>query len=467
MPALRTNSTVLTNVLAALVLLLASGAQAQTVLFEDGADPTKATGIDGLVVPGVNTFNVRFDVSTSATDIYGPFPGDLVTLPPFFGVPGSEAASNAINAALHGANALGVGEVDGLPGSEFYNIGTTAFICCMIPILDDPEIPSVAVVRNITEGGVDWFLTGENFLAWDLEPTTWAVFSMSGSVCGNNVLELGEQCDDGNTTPGDGCSATCTIETAPVCGNRVVELGEECDDGNTTSGDGCSDMCLIEEAVCGNSIVEVGEECDDGNTVSGDGCSDICTIEQSQDLQVLFEDVPGEATGINDLVVPGVGTFDVTFDVSTDAESLYGPFPGDEVLLPPFSSVAETEDATNAANVALTQAGADTVGNVDGQSGTPFYSIPTVSFVLDEIPFIGPYDALGVARSAREGVEWLPLGENFLFWANQETTYATFTPVPEPSAVLSAVAALGALSVLARRRRRRLATPSPRGHPES
>jgi cysteine-rich repeat protein len=28
-------------------------------------------------------------------------------------------------------------------------------------------------------------------------------------VCGNGVLETGESCDDGNTTPGDGCSPTC------------------------------------------------------------------------------------------------------------------------------------------------------------------------------------------------------------------------------------------------------------------
>jgi cysteine-rich repeat protein len=29
------------------------------------------------------------------------------------------------------------------------------------------------------------------------------------AVCGNGVLEPGEQCDDGNTVPGDGCSAAC------------------------------------------------------------------------------------------------------------------------------------------------------------------------------------------------------------------------------------------------------------------
>jgi TonB family protein len=34
-------------------------------------------------------------------------------------------------------------------------------------------------------------------------------------VCGNGSVEVGEQCDDGNTTSGDGCSATCKIEVRP------------------------------------------------------------------------------------------------------------------------------------------------------------------------------------------------------------------------------------------------------------
>ena len=46
--------------------------------------------------------------------------------------------------------------------------------------------------------------------------------------------------EDGNQTPGDGCSETCTIEGGggPICGNNVLEQGEECDDGNQTPGDG-------------------------------------------------------------------------------------------------------------------------------------------------------------------------------------------------------------------------------------
>ena len=70
---------------------------------------------------------------------------------------------------------------------------------------------------------------------------------------------------------------------AAVCGNNILEPGEECDDGNRISGDGCSSACRIEApaAICGNGILEFGEKCDDGNTIPGDGCSSDCRIEYS------------------------------------------------------------------------------------------------------------------------------------------------------------------------------------------
>ncbi len=102
-------------------------------------------------------------------------------------------------------------------------------------------------------------------------------------VCGNGSPEAGEQCDDGNTTANDGCSATCQTETptAPVCGNSMTETGEQCDDGNTTASDGCSATCQNETPapVCGNSMTETGEQCDDGNTTADDGCSATCQNE--------------------------------------------------------------------------------------------------------------------------------------------------------------------------------------------
>jgi fibro-slime domain-containing protein len=135
--------------------------------------------------------------------------------------------------------------------------------------------------------------------------------SAATALCGDSVIESPEQCDDGNTTAGDGCSGVCTIEpgyTCPsagqsciytvkmVCGDGKIEGTEACDDGNATSGDGCSSTCTVEAGftcgmggepcvqsktagVCGDGAVDSGEQCDDGNAVDGDGCSAKCQLE--------------------------------------------------------------------------------------------------------------------------------------------------------------------------------------------
>jgi cysteine-rich repeat protein len=65
----------------------------------------------------------------------------------------------------------------------------------------------------------------------------------SMSVCGNNAVEPGEQCDDGNLVDGDGCQADCTLTPGAGCGDGDIDPGEQCDDGNNTSGDGCEANC--------------------------------------------------------------------------------------------------------------------------------------------------------------------------------------------------------------------------------
>jgi cysteine-rich repeat protein len=37
----------------------------------------------------------------------------------------------------------------------------------------------------------------------------------AATMCGDGIVDSGEQCDDGNTTPGDGCSASCQTEGGP------------------------------------------------------------------------------------------------------------------------------------------------------------------------------------------------------------------------------------------------------------
>ena len=117
-------------------------------------------------------------------------------------------------------------------------------------------------------------------------------------VCGDNVIDSSEECDDGNITDGDGCSATCAVEsTAGVCGDGTQDSGEACDDGNTTDGDGCSATCTNEttEGICGDGTQDSGEACDDGNTTDGDGCSATCTNETTGSVCGNGSNETGEA----------------------------------------------------------------------------------------------------------------------------------------------------------------------------
>jgi len=110
----------------------------------------------------------------------------------------------------------------------------------------------------------------------DLAPDAQNFYDLHGLVevtdCGNGAHDPGEECDDGNTNPSDGCTNWCT-----ACGNRAVRSPEQCDDGNLVDGDGCDSNCT--PTACGNGIVTTGEQCDDGNTTSEDGCSATCRRE--------------------------------------------------------------------------------------------------------------------------------------------------------------------------------------------
>jgi cysteine-rich repeat protein len=107
---------------------------------------------------------------------------------------------------------------------------------------------------------------------------------VSVAICGNNAIEGTEQCDDGDTSSNDGCSATCQLE---YCGDNQTQdgIGEECDDGDASGNDGCSATC--QQEYCGDNQTQdgIGEECDDGNTNSNDGCSATCQQEYCGDNQ--------------------------------------------------------------------------------------------------------------------------------------------------------------------------------------
>lgn len=88
-------------------------------------------------------------------------------------------------------------------------------------------------------------------------------FWAGGVICGNGVLDPGEECDDGNNEAGDCCSGICTAEPA----------GSPCpDDGNACTTESCnaSGTCLHTN----NSIAcNDGVFCNGADSCSGGSCS--------------------------------------------------------------------------------------------------------------------------------------------------------------------------------------------------
>ena len=72
---------------------------------------------------------------------------------------------------------------------------------------------------------------------------------------------------------------TAKSECTPICGDGIVSLGEQCDDGVNDGGYGeCAAGCVI-GPYCGDGVVQDNEACDDGNRIGGDGCSPTCRVE--------------------------------------------------------------------------------------------------------------------------------------------------------------------------------------------
>ena len=106
----------------------------------------------------------------------------------------------------------------------------------------------------------------------------------STEICDN---QLDDDCDGYI----DAADTDCQQPPTPCCGDGVVnQTSEQCDDGNTTNGDGCSSSCQTEyippvclgcygPPYCGDHTKNGSEECDDGNIFSGDGCSADCKTE--------------------------------------------------------------------------------------------------------------------------------------------------------------------------------------------
>jgi cysteine-rich repeat protein len=77
------------------------------------------------------------------------------------------------------------------------------------------------------------------FIAAVIQVTRWL------SSCGNAVVEGLEECDDGDLTDGDGCSASCTIEPGWVCTGSPSICHKQVQAHITMMAKACKQDCII------------------------------------------------------------------------------------------------------------------------------------------------------------------------------------------------------------------------------
>lgn len=167
-----------------------------------------------------------------------------------------------------------------------------------------------------------------------LASTGWAGCAKGGSgeapgVCGDGVLENGEQCDGLEPAGVDcqslgmgmgplKCNQDCTFDTsgcsnASQCGNNVREGNEYCD-GQDTGGQDCASLNLGQGALlctascefdtsgcslfeqCGNGVVEGNEQCD-GYNLNGQSCGTVAGESYTGGALACLADCTFDVTG--------------------------------------------------------------------------------------------------------------------------------------------------------------------------
>jgi cysteine-rich repeat protein len=184
-------------------------------------------------------------------------------------VEAGETCDTAIAGGEAGACPIGCDDGQACTTDALDNAGTCTAACGNAPITapadDDGCCPAGATIGNDNDcspGCGDGVVTPPETCDSAIPSGAGACPTAcdDGNACTSDRLLSGGTCNASCatmpiTTPvnGDGCcpegaDARSDNDCAPECGNRVVEPGEQCDDGNRTAGDGCSASCQRERA---------------------------------------------------------------------------------------------------------------------------------------------------------------------------------------------------------------------------
>jgi cysteine-rich repeat protein len=238
----------------------------------DNAAPTLVTGSYSISMlmrynPMDDTWARLIDFSNSTQDagIYKYSGGQVSFYPVGYFAAGSFVQDQDVFVTItrDAATQLVSLYINGVPSGTY--VDTTnlyAPLATVVYFLMDNTTGSAAIYE--TDPGVIAYLqvTDAPMTAEDVAANLAAI---CGAVaCGDGIVSLGEECDDHNVVPGDGCSATCTVEECWQCTGKPSTCTPL--DANTPcAADG--DPCTLD--VCdGSGTCGVPVDCSSSTTTS-------------------------------------------------------------------------------------------------------------------------------------------------------------------------------------------------------
>jgi len=154
-----------------------------------------------------------------------------------------------------------------------------------------------------------------------------ATTTLTISVCGNSIVDAGEDCDVpgetgvySQTIAGRQCTVSC--EWGPYCGDGILQSpqGEQCDDGNNDDGDFCSAICRIEPAGSGGGGSSGGNSGGGGGSQKPIGSTVINITGQAYPFRTINFILDGSNVG--SAQANGQGTFEFSTRSSPGSATL-------------------------------------------------------------------------------------------------------------------------------------------------
>jgi cysteine-rich repeat protein len=156
---------------------------------------------------------------------------------------------------------------------------------------------------------------------------SYSTTTLTVSICGNSVVDAGEQCDVlgetgvySQTIAGRQCTVACMF--GPYCGDGILQTlySEECDDGNNNDADFCSSICKVEPAGSGGGGSSGGGSGGGGGSTRELGDTIISVIGRAYPSKTINFLLDTESVG--SVRSDGTGRFEFSTQVSPGTATL-------------------------------------------------------------------------------------------------------------------------------------------------